>query len=363
MTPASIPLFQLDRRAIFGPYVDLALTSGLSIAVMLALILFYIFMGSGEAADPAGMLPKLLLLQVLLNWPHFLVSYRLLYQRRENLSAFPMASIGVPVLLIAICVGATLPVLGGNGLLEANLQIAYAMWIFASLYLAWHYTGQAWGVMMVYTHLTKRHFTQIERTIIRSGLRVLIVWHVIWGIQTLPPIPFATWLQSDEMSVLSNVAAVVSFILGGGVLLRNAWTTPGMDLRIFGPWLAVYLWYFVLWLMPDAFVFIQLSHALQYLVFTARVELNRDMGDTHRQPARPAFLRTGLIYGLSILGGLVIFYLPEVYVISPTGAPTLPALIAIAINIHHYYTDSAIWKMRNDGVRRRLFSHLGPNET
>lgn len=104
--------------------------------------------------------------------------------------------------------------------------------------------------------------------------------------------------------------------------------------------------------MPDAFMFIQMSHALCYLVFTAQVDLNREMaagkGTKGTHPCR----RTGLIYGLSILRGPGIFFLPETYVISLT----LQALIAI--NIHHSYTGSAICKMRNAGVRQQLFDHL-----
>lgn len=104
--------------------------------------------------------------------------------------------------------------------------------------------------------------------------------------------------------------------------------------------------------MSGAFMFLQMSHALCYLVFTAQLDLNREMvadkGTKGTHPCR----RTGLIYGLSILGGLGIFFLPETYVISLT----LPTLIAI--NIHHSYTDSAICKMRNAGVRQQLFAHL-----
>jgi len=38
-------------------------------------------------------------------------------------------------------------------------------------------------------------------------------------------------------------------------------------------------------------------------------------------------------------------------------------LVAVVVNIHHYFTDGAIWKIRNPDVRRDLFSHLAPRET
>jgi len=54
----------------------------------------------------------------------------------------------------------------------------------------------------------------------------------------------------------------------------------------------------------------------------------------------------------------VIFYLPDIFFASPAGAPTLAALVGISVNIHHYYSDSAIWKLRTKRVQGSLFSHL-----
>jgi hypothetical protein len=36
-----------------------------------------------------------------------------------------------------------------------------------------------------------------------------------------------------------------------------------------------------------------------------------------------------------------------------------PVLILSFINIHHYFTDGVMWKLRNPAVRRDLFAHLG----
>jgi hypothetical protein len=61
---------------------------------------------------------------------------------------------------------------------------------------------------------------------------------------------------------------------------------------------------------------------------------------------------------MSVAGGLLIFYLPDLFLTASADHPTFAALIAISINIHHYYTDGAIWKMRKGGVRESLFNHL-----
>jgi hypothetical protein len=343
----------LSPRAIFSPVVDLLLTSGISIVVMAALIVAVLSGVLPTTNAGSAVLPKLLLLQVLLNWPHFMVSYRLLYHDRRNLSRFPMAAVGVPVILLAVCIAAVLPAFGGEGPMTANVSIAYILWIFAALYLAWHYTGQTWGVMMIFARLSGMTFTRSERFILQGGFRVLIAWHVIWGLGSLPQLPYVGPLQGPIAQLVVNTAAILSAMAGVLVWVRKLMAKDVVDMRSLGAWIAIYSWYLVLWLIPDAFIFVQLSHALQYLIFPARIELNRN--DIKRSATA---MRTFLIYLACVFAGLLVFYLPEVALLSPTGAPTIFALLAIAINIHHYYTDSAIWKLRDKSVRDSLFGHV-----
>lgn len=346
----------LSAQAITTPRFDLVATSGLSIVVMIGLLVYYVVAEPASGDGGEHILPKLLVLQVLLNWPHFLVSYRLLYGRKDNFKDYPAATIYVPAILLAICVLGMLPLTGGAGPLQYSISLAYPMWVFAALYLAWHYTGQTWGVMMSFARLSGLKLSDTERMILRNGLRVMIAWHVIWGIQTLPQQPYIDWLQSDEAMTAVNVAAILAFTAGAATLGRRYVLDGGMDLRVLGAWAVLYLWYLVLFLMPDAFMFIQLSHSLQYMIFPARVELNEHSATVKSKPDQAK--RLGLIYGLAVMGGLVIFYLPDFVFASPTGAPTLAALLGISVNIHHYYADSAIWKLRTKRVQGSLFSHL-----
>jgi len=343
---------RLSPSAIFTSKLDLALTSGVSIVVMMGLIVLHLTNTLPRADPGEAVLPKLLLLQILLNWPHFLVSYRLLYSDTENFRRFPLAAIGVPVILLAVCFGSTLPALGGDGLMSANLTISYFLWVFAALYLAWHYTGQTWGVMMIFARLGNMTFTRTERLILKGGFKVLIAWHVIWGLASLPPFPIVSIIQSPTAQVAINFAAICAALLGIWVWLSKLARSEVIDIRVLGAWSVLFMWYGVLWLTPDAFVLVQLSHALQYLIFPARIELNRPFV---RNPS--AAKRTGCVYAACVVGGIVVFYLPEIYLLSPTGAPTVFALLMIAVNIHHYYTDSAIWKLRNKSVRDSLFGH------
>ena len=351
-------IFRLDQNAIFTRKVDFFVTSGLSILISLGLIFFFLFEKQDASPSNSSILPKLLILQILLNWPHFILSYRLLYKKKSNLRSFPMATIVVPLVLITICIGATTPLFGGAGVMSANLGISYALWIFASLYLAWHYTGQAWGVMIVFCNITNLQFTNIERVILRNGLRTLVLWHIVWGTQSLPKLWIIEWLQAPLAIYAASYLCICAFLLSVTVLIRKAVTEGAIDIRVPGPLIAIYLWYLLLWVSPESFIVVQMAHALQYLIFTARVELNQNVMQSNSRGKLKPVCKTFLIYFFSVVVGLTVFYIPEIYVIAPDGTPTLPALLAIAVNIHHYYTDGAIWKSNSSGVRRDLLHHV-----
>ena len=302
-----------------------------------------------------NILPKILIPQALINWPHFIVSYRLLYGKKQNFIDFPMATIVIPSLLIIFCIGSALPYFGGDGPLSLNVKASYFLWVFSSLYLAWHYVGQTWGVMVLYLGLSRAQFGSHERLAIRGGLNTLILWHVIWGIQTLPQLPILEIFQSSSAQSVVNIISLFAFLIGIFTFISKSMTSK-IDIRVLGAWVAIYLWYLVLFLIPAAFVFIQLSHALQYLIFPARIEVNRN--DTPTSHPRMARVRLIFVYAASVLIGLIVFYLPDVLLSEYSANPTLPALLAIAINIHHYYTDSAIWKSRKNGIKKDLFTHI-----
>ncbi len=347
----ALPRLILARGALFSPRLDFVLTSGLSLVVVGAMILWSLFhTGLGQGAAAQDTLGRLLLLQVLINWPHFVVSYWVLYSNRHAWRDYPGATLIVPAVLLAIVYVASLPPLGGQGVHALGIGVSTAIWIFAGLYLAWHYTGQTWGVMMSFAHLSGLTLTGTERFVLRNGLRVMVGWHVVWAIQTLAPLPYLGVLQSAMAMTVLNVAALLAFAAGAVMLFRAARRAGEVDLRVLGAWLVMYLWYLLLYLWPEAYLVVQLSHALQYLGFPLRLELNR--------PARlQGVVRLGMVYTLCVLGGLAIFLLPAHLVVDHS-KPSLLSMIGVLINIHHYYTDSAIWKLRRSNVKSGLFGHL-----
>ena len=247
--------------------VDLLCVGGLSILLIVPMLL------SGLENLAFLNIGALLWIQYLLNYSHFMASYRIIYRDREMILRHKWASIGIPLILLGY---------GAIAMWQAQLEnqlLLGVMVAVGSAYLAWHYTGQVWGMMASYTYLAGERFDQNERLLIRTGLRILLVWHLVWfaGVwysQTRLPEPF--WLL--PLYQVITAAALVALILGVlGILKFRIRTGAFPPARALVAWIAIFVWYAAMWRwgLPALLGLVQTFHALQYIEFPARVELNR----------------------------------------------------------------------------------------
>jgi hypothetical protein len=231
-------------------------------------------------------------------------------------------------------------------------------------YLAWHYTGQAWGMTATYAYLDGTSFKPVERKLIRGGLYILLVWHVTWFFHL-------AYDKQFDLTPLYNVVtlaialALAMGLVGFGLVKARTGRLPGVRALI--PWLAIFVWYAAMarWGLPALFV-VQIAHALQYLIFPMRVEANR----TRRGEYGGRVARHMLVYLVVLIAGSVV-----AAVLFPMGAMAVVTswlgsrpgeVVGFAIlaflNIHHYFTDGVMWKLRNPAVRQDLFGHLAKPE-
>lgn len=339
--PTSIP-------SIISPAVDLLLVGGLSLLVFVPMLLTgtsdLLLIGVGAQA----------VLATAINMPHFMASYRIVYRSKEMILRHKWASIGVPLILLVYMAVAI-------WYAQYNLNLVTVFITVSSAYLAWHYTGQVWGMMASYAFLAGTSFDKTERFLIRSGLRILLAWHLAWFLYTQLRDPSAVeWLY-----IAISGGTAIAFVLGLAGLMRmkqRTGVTP--PLRAIVAWLAIFSWYAVLARDPRALFWVQIAHALQYLAFPIRVEMNR-----HAKPESAARLGMAghmalyavVLLGVSFLAGQVLpgramdavgLYFGE------DAANVVPVMMLMFINIHHYFTDGVIWKISNPEVRQELFAHV-----
>jgi hypothetical protein len=340
--------------AIFSPLLDFLCAGGFSIIVLVPLLVL-----AGAELEFVS-LAALAWAQILINMSHFMASYRIVYRDKAMILRHKWATIGVPVILLLYILVAVDQAREGPPVL-VGILIAVS-----SGYLAWHYTGQVWGMVASFSYLAGIKIEPVERTLIRASLRILLAWHVVWAIRI--------WFMNTRLDeplwvaplyMLVTMAVLAAFGLGAaGFLKIRARTGHWPPARALVAWLAIFVWYAAMarWGLAGLFL-VQLAHALQYLAFPARVELNRA---AHRPAGRVALHMA--LYGLGIL--LVSFVVTQ-FVPGPAMSSVaelvgdgqrsvVPVLILTFINIHHYFTDGVIWRLSNPEVRKELFSHLQP---
>jgi hypothetical protein len=351
MVPASAP-----RRAMVSPVVDVASVGGLSLVVCLAFILF----GTAGYHRAGPLLPYLL--TATITWPHFASSYRLLYASRESIITYRKASIYFPLALAAYAAFA----LVRSPTTAVHIQILN---LAAGVYLARHYTGQAWGMMATFSFIDGKPFSDGERQTIRWSLNLIMIWHMVWATAltiggVAPSLQPLARLADAHVDPLAGVSFLVG--LGGlGAMARRLRALP--PLRVVIPWLTLYAWYTLLRKDPSSIVIVQISHALQYLIFPLRIERTR-VGDTPPGPVSARYAATWLIV-LVLISVAAFAGLPRLFQVcySDSGgvddlAAAFTSVFVSFVNVHHYFIDSCLYKLRNPAVRRDLFAHLAPAE-
>jgi hypothetical protein len=348
---------------IASPALDFWLTGGVSVIVMTILLLIYWWDGNQSTSVTAA-ISQAIVLQALVNWPHFMGAYGLLYRPLSNIKKYPFATLYIPAILLICLVMALVTAPHQVSIWAVNQDIAYAIWLVAAFYLAWHYTGQAWGMMATFSRLSGLALDQRQRWLLRAGLRLLLIWHVVWGAQDLPEKWLGGWSRYiPELLAVMTWLCVIAFFVGLAIWSRIRMQSGRWpDRRVLVSWLAVYMWYGVLLFMPAAYIWVQLSHALQYLAFPMRMQVNQAAASASATLSKNKRLLVWVPAGLRhyfwlVALGVLIFYVPTIlFPVNQTYG--LSVVLASMVSIHHYFVDGCIWKISHPEVRRALFWHL-----
>jgi hypothetical protein len=341
------------KDSIFNPTLDFLFVGGLSVIVFVPLLLSgrtdLVMIGAGAQAWVA----------TAINMPHFMASYRMIYRSREMILRHKWASIYVPIILLVSVIAAVW---------EAQYAHPVGVVIIvtvSSAYLAWHYTGQVWGMMASYAYLGGTRFEKAERLLIRTSLRILLAWHVAWFLYTQLRDPS----KVRPVYLILSAGTLVAFVLGmvGLVKMRNR-TGKLPPARALVAWFAIFVWYAMMARDPKAIFWIQIAHAVQYLAFPIRVEINRTSVAPSHTAGRVAMHMA--FYGIGLLA--VSYFIAQVVPFAAMSAVAnvfgeepgrvAPILILMFLNIHHYFTDGVMWKISNPEVRRELFMHVKREE-
>ena len=330
-------------------------TGGLALVGLAILLL----VAGGPIAERAR--PALFALGIALNWPHFIASYRVLYASRDSALRYKTASIYFPAALALYALFAILT--------WSTHPLHYHVIIFVgSVYLARHYTGQAWGMVATSAYVTGLRMTNVERRLILGSFDLLAVWHATWAAaQTIRLVAPSLVGAAENLYAAMVWIALLALVVGAaGFVILSRRLGRVAPARLLLPWAAIFVWYALLAKDPSALLVVQIAHALQYLIFPLRLQINR----ARAAGATNAWSTAAWAFGAWLLIGAAVFEgtgpLFKMFFRFGGGDGDLPSVVQTmvisAIGIHHYFIDGALYKLRNPAVRRDLFAHLEPAE-
>jgi hypothetical protein len=356
--------------ALVTPAVDFFMVGGLTL-LLIPLALLPVWEDEGARAR-AGMLVFSLLF--VLNFPHFIHGYQLLYPNYltklldANSSAaarlrFLIAGIVSPLVIVAFLIYGSLQ--------PTHTTIAYGA--NAVLFLTgWHYVKQGFGVLMTLSAREKVVYSTAGRRLLLINAYVAwlfswILYNASFADQVHFGIAFQLFSVPDELTQAIRIVfftwtlfAVVLFILND--VRRSGVSVNGMLAYL----CSVYVWVVFANTNYILMIFIPALHSLQYLLFVWKVEYEQTKARCNdHEPAAAAtegirrlVVRRMLPFlTVAFAGGVVYYQLATQldrglsFKADVFGPQYFMFCFSIFLNAHHYFIDFAIWRRDNPAMK------------
>jgi hypothetical protein len=347
--PTSAPAPHPGPLYFVNAPVDFALIGGCSIAAYLALHLV--------PAEGTAQLPILVaLLARVCNWPHFAATSYRLYNTRQNVRQYPVTALVVPLVV-------------GAGMAWAFAAPTTVAPVFVKLTLLWspyHFSGQTLGLSLLYARRAGFTVSRNERLALSTLIFSAFAWataraetgdgvrHYL-GVDHpklgLPP------LTADAIGVVLLLAgaAVVFVVLRWCVRERRP--LPPIVLL---PALSQLVWFVVGRDFETFQTLVPFFHSLQYLLVAWALHLSTRMARSGSEPsARFVVLETSRWWVWNVVLGLLLFGLSP-YLCTLLGYDLLfaMAVTSSAIQLHHFFVDGVIWKLKDPQVSSPLLVNV-----
>ncbi len=168
----------------------------------------------------------------------------------------------------------------------------------------------------------------------------------------LPPDLFALY------KTLVILAGIICALLLVREMLRQKKRVP---LLLLVPALAQYGWFIEGGALKGFIEFVPAYHSLQYLLIAWAIHLKERGDEGHiRRDALAAGMETTRWLALNVAGGVFLFYLLPLLASKAfaTNAYAAAGITVAAVQIHHFFVDGVIWKLRNPRVGQPLMTSL-----
>jgi tetratricopeptide (TPR) repeat protein len=342
-SPASRP----QSPWIYRPWIDLTVGCGAWSAPLL-LAGFYFANSYGRGWSVA-----FYFLALLSNYPHFMATVYRAYHTRDEFEKYRIYTVHVALLLALAGV-------------VTHLWYALLPWIF-TLYICWspwHYTGQNFGLLMMFARRAGVSPTETERRALRLSFIASFL---------LLMLSFHTGASGDALILSLGLAAKFTLPARAALALffvgASGWALVSLarrsNFRTILPVLTLTVTQFLWFLLPAVIELVSgreipqtryssgllaVLHSTQYLWITSYYQKKeaRAAGDS-----RWSFSR----YLVTLIAGGIALFIPGPWIVSRVFHTDFAAsflTFTALVNIHHFILDGAIWKLRDSRIAALL---------
>jgi hypothetical protein len=330
--------------------VDSLCMGGLALVAFVLIRIFH----SGARTDAVIYIAATL--SWIVNWPHFSATSYRLYQSAENVRQYFITATVIPVFMVLVVAAAFFSPDG----LAPNLVKVFTIWS------PYHFSGQTLGITLIYARRAGFQIQKWERlalsgfiygtflfqsTRAETGGGTASFYSISYPLFDIP-----TWIPSIMEIVMYGFGALL-VALAVKQLRKSALPVPWI---VFLPATTQYIW-FVYGSGLAAFQeFVPFFHSLQYILIAWSMELQVQAEKRPvTNPARFLVHRTMNWGAANFAGGAVLFYLlPLLFTRFGFELGFSTGVILSGVQIHHFFVDGVIWKLKRKTVASPLMSNL-----
>jgi len=295
-------------------------------------------------------------LQWVINWPHFSATSYRLYHSRTNIAQYPFTSFAVPAILLATTVGSFI------------FPDAVAPF-FVLLFFIWspyHFSGQTVGLSLIYARRAGFPVRKLERLALSGFIFGSYIYttarsqvgtspSTYYNI-ALPRLGIPEWFpELAKYGMYVCGAAFLGFVVWWCVANRRI--LPPIVLL---PALTQFVWFVPGSGIPNFYEFVPMFHSLQYMLIAWSMQLKEVMDENGYEPSGSfVFGESARWFMINVGGGAMLFWvLPRLAAWGGWPIGFAEPVILSAVQIHHFFVDGVIWKLKNPKVSSPLLVNI-----
>lgn len=346
------------HKYLLSPKTDWLTVGGLSVIL---LPVFMLIPFSATQTEIFGW--TLYAIAFIVNYPHFTVSYQIIYGDYRYLLfkdyRFIWAGFIVPILMFIFI---------GWWFTNPSPEMLSYFVEFMFIIVGWHYVKQSYGAVMVTSTMKKYFYNKLERYTLKFNMYALWFTSLVsfnvgykndydyWGIK------FNSLNFDKNFLYVGYGLTALSLLMLGVILLRRIIKTKQWPpLATFASFFSIYAWYLPVLYNPTYFLAVPFFHSIQYFTFVVALKKN-EATDQHMNKSKVLNSVIGFL-AIAIFSGAVLFEVfPRILDVGISydhnlfGEGLFLFLFSVFINIHHYFIDNVIWRKDNEKVQKYLFT-------